>query len=260
MRLTLVTLLGLIFLAGCEETETPISEPLTLEEQLREVMQMPLAKGTGKVVRTISYCCEPQRPFAIVDTYYPVGGDVSYLVQKSPEGDTLQISLQYYKEGNLQSRHSFRYRNGMLPELISTNEYIYDSRGNLVEWYSIPAEGLRSLVASYLYDAKGRLTSIVSPAGNGVEELRYAYDEEGRIMGEWRLIKTEEEYELGYMFYRYEGELLVAKEATKDGKLEGPRQDQFRYVYDGQGRLVAQYEFDPYFFFQLKNYAEFFYE
>lgn len=223
-------------------------------------MQMPLVTDTGKVVRTISYCCEPQRPFAIVDSYYPVGGDVSYLVQKSPDGDTLQISLQYYEKNKLQFSHSFRYRSGMLPELMSTNEYIYDSRGNLVEWYSIPSEGSRSLVATYRYDANGRLTSIESSAGNGLEELRYAYDDEGRIVREWTFIKTDEEFELGYMFYRYEGELLVAKEASKDGKFEGPRQDQFRYVYDEQGRLIAQFEFDPYFFFEQKNYAEFFYE
>lgn len=69
--------------------------------------------------------------------------------------------------------------------------------------------------------------------------------------------RLKKSFEPGYMFYRYEGELLVAKQASKDRKREGARQDQFRYVYDEQGRLVAQFEFDPYFF-PTKKYAFFF--
>lgn len=260
MRHFLVILLGFIFLASCEETEVPISAPLTLEEQLREVMQMPLATGMGKVVKTISYCCDPKRPFSILYFYYPVGGEFSYRIQKSPEGDTLEISLQIYEDEKLRYFHSFRYRSEMLSEWMNTAEYVYDSEGKLIERFNISPEKPRSLNATYRYDEKGRLTSIEASAGNGSESQMFAYDQEGRVEREWSAIKTDKEVELNFMFYRYEGELLVAKEASQNGRLEGPRQDWFRYVYDQKGRLVAQFEFDPYFFFQQKNYAEFFYE
>jgi len=260
MRHLIVFVIGLIFLAGCDETEAPMSEPLTLEEQLLEVMKMPLATGTGKVVRTVNYCCEPRRPSAILDSYYPVGGGVRYLVHKSAAGDTLEISLQNYKDEKLQSSHAFRYRSGMSPEWTQTAEFSYDLEGKLIERYTVSPERPRTLALTYQYDANDRLTGIESPAGNGVETLRYAYDEQGRIAREWRHIKTQEEFEIDYMFYRYEGERLVAKEATQYGRLEGQRQDWHRYIYDEQGRLVAQFEFDPHLFFQRKNYAEFFYE
>lgn len=82
----------------------------------------------------------------------------------------------------------------MLPEWTGTNEHIYDSGGKLTESYSVPTEKLRTLVATYRYDANGRLTSIESSAGNSMEELRYTYDEEGRIEREGSYVKTEEEF------------------------------------------------------------------
>ncbi|SEF82020.1 hypothetical protein SAMN03080598_01507 [Algoriphagus boritolerans DSM 17298 = JCM 18970] len=42
MRHILFLLFGLIFLTGCEETEVPVSVPLTLKEQLVEVMKIHL--------------------------------------------------------------------------------------------------------------------------------------------------------------------------------------------------------------------------
>ena len=260
MRYVRTFLIGLIFLAGCDETEVPVFEPLTLEEQLLEVMNRPLATGTGKMIRSISYCCRPPRPFSILDFYYPVGDEFNYRIQKSPEGDTVEISLQHYKDEKLRYSHSFRYQSEMLPEWTHTAENIYDSEGKLIERYTVSPERPRSLAAVYRYDANGRLTSIESSAGNGLESIRYAYDEDGRIAREWSNIRTEEEVDINYMFYRYEGELLVAKEASQNGRLEGPRQDWHRYVYDQEGRLMAVYEFDPYFLFEQKNYAEFFYE
>ncbi|MFN3998803.1 hypothetical protein [Algoriphagus sp.] len=260
MRHILVILLGLIFLSGCEETGAPISDPLTLEEQLRDVMQMPLATGTGKVVRSISYCCDPKRPFITLDFYYPVGGEFSYRIQKGADGDTLEISLQRYENEKLRYIHSFRYRSGMLPEWMNTADYIYDSEGKLIERYATSAEKPRYLAVTYRYDEKGRLISMETSAGNGVESQNFAYDQQDRIAREWSAIKTDKEVELNFMFYRYEADLLVAKEASQNGRLEGPRQDWYRYVYDQKGRLIAQFEFDPYFSFQQKNYAEFFYE
>lgn len=260
MRHILFLLVGLLFLTGCEETEVPVSDPLTLEEQLVEVMQMPLATGTGKLARTISYCCNPKRPFITSDFYYPVGGEFSYRIQKASEGDTLEISLQHYEGEKLRYFHSFRYQSGMKSEWMNTAEYIYDSEGKLIEQYSISPERTRSLTATYRYDEKGRLTSMESSAGNGIASQMFAYDQEDRIVREWGNIKTEEEIEFDFMFYRYEGEQLVAKEASQNGRLEGPRQDWYQYVYDQKGRLITQIEFDPYFFFQQKNYAEFFYE
>jgi hypothetical protein len=260
MRISLVILFGIIILASCSEAEVPNSEPLTLEEQLLKVMQMPLARGTGKVVRTISYCCEPKRPFAIVDSYYPVGGEFSYQIKKSPEGDTLEISLQLYDGEKLKFFHSFRYLGGMLSEWMNTTEYSYDSDWKLIARYDISPERPRSLSSTYRYDEKGRLIAIETSAGNGISTQMFAYDQEDRIVREWGNVKTEEEVEFDFMFYRYEGELLVAKEASLYGRLEGPRQDRYRYTYDQQGRLTAQFEFDPYSFFEKKNYTEFFYE
>lgn len=260
MRHFLIIMFGLIFLAGCGESESPTSETLTLEEKLVEVMQMPLATGTGKMSRSISYCCNPIRPFIILDFYYPVGGEFSYRVQRGPEGDTLEISFQHYEDEKLRYFHSFRYKSGKLSEWMNTAEYSYDSEGKLIERYSISPERPRALNATYRYDEKGRMTSIETSSGNGGESQKFAYDQQDRIAREWSTIKTDEEVELNFMFYRYDGELLVAKEASQNGRLEGPRQDRYRYVYDQKGRLIAQFEYDPYFSFQQKNYAEFFYE
>lgn len=260
MRRIATFLIVLALLSSCGETLEPVTEPLTLEVQLREVMQMPLATGTGKVVRSISYCCNPKRPFAILDFYYPVGGEFSYRIQKGHEGDTLEISFQHYEDEKLRYFHSFRYRSGMLSEWMNTAEYIYSSQGKLIERYSISPEKPRSLNATYRYDEKGRLTSIEASAGNVSESQMFDYDQQDRISREWSAIKTDKEIELNFMFYRYEGELLVAKEASQNGRFEGTRQDWYRYVYDQKGRLIAQFEFDPYFSFQQKNYAEFFYK
>lgn len=260
MRNIAILLFAWVFFSGCEEAEQPDVKPLTIEQQLLEVMKMPLDLTTGKMVRSISYCCNPKRPFSTLDFHYPVGGEFSYRVQKGPEGDTLEIFLQHYEDQKLRYSHSFRYQSGMLPEWTHTTEYIYGTEGKLTEKFTVSQERPRTLAATYLYDVQGRLASIETSAGNGTASQRFAYDQQGRISREWSTVKTEEEVEFDYMFYRYEGELLVAKEASQNSRLEGPRQDRYRYVYDQEGRPVEIYEFDPYFFFQQKNYAEFFYE
>ncbi len=259
MRHLLVVLIGLILFSSCGETEEHEPLPPILEEELREVMKMRLATGTGKVIRTLSYGGSSDRLFASKDIYYLAGDDINFQVIKDQLEDTVKIGLNYFQDGKIRTSHSFHF-NGSRAEWEYTIDYKYDSEGTLIESYSTAVDKPRYLRARYIYDSQHRLTSIEYPFVNGVELQMYTYDEQGRVLNEWQTAKGQEEYKIGLLFCRYEDGFLVAKESGERGMPEGPRQDQFRYVYDQEGRLSVQYEFDPYFGFQQANRTEFFYD
>jgi hypothetical protein len=174
--------------------------------------------------------------------------------------ETVAVGLNYFKaEDMVEISILFPYNNGP-PVWYVTREYAYNTE-NLLETIYVTSEPIgRRLLAQYRYNSQKLLTQIEYPFDGGAELKVFSYDDQGRISSEWRSAQGQEESKAEYLVYRYSDEgWLEAKESGIRGILSGERQDAFQYFYDGQGKLVLQKEFDPYFGFQQKTSSEFFY-
>jgi hypothetical protein len=249
---------ALLGLYSCEVTDSQDSLPLTLEEKLKEVMNMPRDFPSGKLSSVVVYGGDSEQVHATREIYYPAIGNISVHVIRDRNQDTVGIGLNYFRAELLETSHFFNYENGK-PVWWSTKEYQYLS-GNLVDKiFSTSATKERSLLAQYRYNSQNLLTQIEYPNENVAELAVYEYDSLGRISREWKTALGQEESKIDYLVYQYSEGLLVAKESGIRGIISEDRQDAFQYFHDAQGRVIMQKEFDPYFGFQQKSRSEFFY-
>lgn len=245
---------ALLGLYSCEVTDSQDSLPLTLEEKLKEVMNMPRDFTPGKLSNVVVYGGDSEKVHATREIYYPAIGNISVHVIRDQNQDTVGIGLNYFRGEVLETSHFFNYENG---ESVwwSTKEYQYLS-GNLVDKiFSTSANKERSLLAQYRYNSLNLLTHIEY----GTELAVYEYDSLRRTSREWKTALGQEESKIDYLVYRYSEGLLVAKESGIRGIINGDRQDAFQFFHDAQGRVIMQKEFDPYFGFQQKSWSELFY-
>lgn len=249
---------ALLGLYSCEVTDSQNSLPLSLEEKLKEVMNMPRDFPPGKLSNVVVYGGDSEQVHDTREIYYPAIGNVSVHVIRDRNQDTVGIGLNYFRDELLETSHSFNFENGK-PIWWSTKEYQYLSGNRVDKIFSTSANKERSLLAQYVYNSQNLLTQIEYPFVNGVELHVYEYDSLGRISVEWKSAKGQEKNKIDYLIYRYSEGLLAAKESGIRGIIGEDRQDAFQYFHDAQGRVIMQKEFDPYFGFQQKSRSEFFY-
>ena len=258
MKNSVILFIGLI-LGACSVSEDPDLEPSTdnesrLQELLVEadrIMSLPTSSPDGRLKMV-------KNSISTSDIYYPTDESFSYSVLKDANLDTVGITLSYFNDEQVQTRHSISFENGAAYKW-STFEYVYTPESLLDEIYSSNSNMQRRLLGKYHYDSQNLLIKIEYPYENGAELLIYENDEFNRIANEWKTVKGQDNHILDYLVYRYDGELLVAKESGTNGSNSDEREDAFQYFYDSQGKLIMAKEFDPYFGFQQKEKLEYFY-
>lgn len=258
MKINEMFFFAIIGLAGCEITEIQDPLPLTLEEQLVEVMAMPLAIPSGKLSRVVEYGGDSEKVYATMEIYYPAIGNISLHVTRDQYQDTLGISLNYFRGEDVEISHFFPFQEGKAV-WHSTREDQRNSENLIDKIFFTTSTKKRSFFAQYHYNSQSQLTHIKYPNETGAALEVYEYDEFGRISSEWKTALGQKEFKIDYLVYRYSDGLLVAKESGIRGIISEDRQDAFQYFYDEQGRVIMQKEFDPYFGFQQKGRSEFFY-
>lgn len=258
MKLKTFLFFVILGLAGCEVIESDNSLPLTLEEELNQVLALPINQPEGKLNRIIVYGGNSEQVDISREILYPGLGNITLEILKDKNQDTVGIGLNYFSGTNLETSHFFNYENGK-PVWWSTKEYEYLSGNRIDKIFHTSAIKEGSLLAQYRYNSENLLTQIEYPFVNGVELMVYEYDSQDRISREWKSAEGQEEFKIDYLVYRYSEGLLVAKESGIRGTISEDRQDTFQYFYNEKGRIIKQKEFDPYFGFQQKSWAEFFY-
>lgn len=247
-----------VVLSGCEMVETQDSVLNELEQELSEVLKMPLQNPSGKLSRVVVYGGNSERVDTDREIRYPANGNITLEIIRNRNQDTVGIGLNYFKGNNPETSHFFNYENGK-PVWWSTKEYEYLSGNRIDKIFHTSAVKERSLLAQYRYNSQNLLSQIEYPFVSGVELMVYEYDSLGRINLEWKSAAGQEEFKIDFLVYRYINGLLEAKESGIRGIIGEDRQDAFQYFYDERGRVILHKEFDPYFGFQQKSWAEFFY-
>jgi hypothetical protein len=258
MKTREILFFAIIGLVGCEIVESENSLPITLEEELNQVLVLPMVQAEGRLKKIIVYGGDSDQVDIAREILYPGIGNITLEILRNKNQDTVGIGLNYFKDNNLETSHFFNYQKGK-PIWWSTKEYEYLSGNRLDKIFHKSAFKERSLLAQYRYNSKNLLIQIEYPFVNGVELMVYEYDSLGRINREWKSAAGQEEFKIDYLVYRYTNGLLEAKESGTRGIISEERQDAFQYFYDQKGRIIKQKEFDPFFGFQQKSWAEFFY-
>jgi len=257
MKANRLFLVYLAFFASCESVEETDPLKLSLEAELQELFELPRLEPVGELSKVVVYGGDSDEIFSTRDILYPSIGNVSIHVIKDKFEDTSSVGLNFFLNGEIKTSHSFDYVNHE-PKWQSTREYEYDSDGRLVKQFVTTANQSQYLLANYMYDLQDRLLTIEFPSGGGELQM-FTYDEFNRVLSEWQTVKGQEDAKINFLHYRYENDVLKAKESGEKGREVGPRQDRFRYFYDQSGKLSAQEEFDPYFGFQRKSRSVMFY-
>lgn len=258
MRIKAIFFFLLLVLGSCEITEDQEFFPPTMEDKLKEVMSSSLILPEGKLKKVVVYGGSSTIVHSSREIFYPAIGNVSFNVIFYFTGDTVGIGLNYFREELIETSHFFNYENGK-PVWWSTREYQYLSDNRLDKIFHSSSNKERSLLAQYVYDSQNQLAQIEYPNENGAALEVFEYDEFGRISREWKSATGQEEFKIDYLVYRYNQGLLVAKESGIRGTISEDRQDAHQFYYDDLERVISQKEFDPYFGFQQKSNAEFFY-
>lgn len=257
MKIKHLFLFLLISVFSCEMTENP-DVRLSLEEELKKVMALPLSLPEGKVHRVEFYIGDSESIHSTREILYPTKGNIALSFFKNYKQDTVEIGLNYFNGKVLETSHLFNFEQGKAV-WQSTREYQYLWENRIDKIFHTSAAKERSLLAQYHYNSQNLLTQIEYPFINGAELQVYEYDTSGRISKEWNTAKGQEEFKIDYLVYRYNEGLLVAKETGRMGSVSDDRQDAFQYFHDAKGRVISQKEFDPYFGFQQKGRSELFY-
>lgn len=258
MKTKAILFFAIFSLVGCEaiERETPLT--ITLEEKLNQVLVEPMYEPEGELSKIIVYAGGSEQVDISREILHPEVGDITLEILKDKNQDTVGIGLNYFLGDNVETSHFFNYENGK-PVWRSTKEYEYLSGNRIDKIFNSSVSKERSLLAQYRYNSENLLSQIEYPFENGVELMIYEYDSLGNIIREWKTAAGQEEFKIDYLVYRYHDSLLVAKESGVRGTISESRQDAFQYFYDENGRIVKNKEFDPYFGFQQKSQAEYFY-
>jgi hypothetical protein len=259
MKTKVILFFAIFGFVGCEVIESENSLPISLEEELSQVLALPTNQPEGKLSRVIVYGGNSEQVDISREIRYPALGNITLEILKDKNQDTVGIGLNYFSGTNLETSHFFNYENGK-PVWWSTKEYEYLSGNRIDKIFHTSAVKERSLLAQYRYNSQNLLSQIEYPFVNGVELMVYEYDSLGRISREWKSGAGQEDFKMDYLVYRYNTKsLLEAKESGIRGIISENRQDAFQYFYNEKGRIIKQKEFDPYFGFQQKSWAEFFY-
>lgn len=248
----------IIILSGCEITESQNPPIFTLEDELKEVLAMPLVSPSGKLSKVVTYGGNSDKVYGSIEIYYPAIGNISVHIQQDQNQDTLGITLNYFSGEQLETSHFFQYQEGKA-NWFSSREIQLTSENLLDKIFLTSENRERSLLAQYHYNSQNQLVQVEYPNENGAALEVYEYDEFGRISKEWKSAMGQEEFKIDYLVYRYNDDLLVAKESGIRGTITDEREDAFQYFYDSEGKLIIQKEYDPYFGFQQKSRTEYFY-
>lgn len=259
MKTKVILFFSIFSLFGCEVIETENSLPISLEEELNQVLTLPMNQPEGKLRRVIVYGGNSEQVDSSKEILYPALGNITLEILKDKNQDTVGIGLNYFSGANLETSHFFNYENGK-PVWWSTKEYEYLSGNRIDKIFLTSAVKERSLLAQYRYNSENLLTQIEYPFVNGVELMVYEYDSLGRISREFKSGAGQEIFKIDYLVYRYNSKsLLEAKESGIQGIISENRQDAYQYFYNERGIITLQKEFDPYFGFQQRSRSEFFY-
>ncbi|UZD22117.1 hypothetical protein PBT90_01440 [Algoriphagus halophytocola] len=258
MKTKAILFFAIFGLVGCEVIERENSLPITLEEELNQVLVMPMNQPKGTLNKTIVYIGDSDQVDISREMLYPEIGNITLIILRDKNQDTVGIGLNYFSGDNLETSHFFNYENGK-PIWQSTKEYEYLSGNRIDKIFHSSINMERSLQAQYRYNSQNLLSQIEYPFENGVELMIYEYDSLGNIIREWKSAAGQEEFKIDYLVYRYHDSLLVAKESGVRGTISESRQDAFQYFYDENGRIVENKAFDPYFGFQQISRTEYFY-
>ncbi|MCL6259689.1 hypothetical protein M3O96_11345 [Aquiflexum sp. TKW24L] len=254
-----IVFLLLIFLQACNFSEDADLTSLSLESELRQIMSLQLDYPSDKLSHVLVYVGDSKTIFSTREIYYPNPGNITYHVIRNQNQDTLSIGLNYFSvDERVKSSLNFTFINHK-PIWQSTREYSYNSQNLVEEIFYTSSTEIKRVLAKYYYDTQNKLTQIEYPFATGSELEIFEYDSQGRISHHWKTAKGQEESKIEMLFYRYNGNLLEAKEAGNIGSITGDRQDAFQYFYDDKGKLSMQNEFDRHFGFQQKGRSEFFY-
>jgi hypothetical protein len=226
----------------------------TLEEKLKEVMNMPRDFSPGNLKSIVVYGGDSEKIQNTREIYYPFVGNISFHVLRNQDQDTVSVSLNYFEGEILKISHLFNYEIGKFV-WWSTREYEYISENRIDNIFQTTENMEKRLLAQYVYNSENLLSQIVY----GTELAVFEYDSVGRISREWKTSLDQKDSKIDYLVYRYVNGLLVGKESGIRGIISEDRKDAFQYFHDAQERIIMQKEFDPYFGFQQKSWSEFFY-
>lgn len=258
MKLKVILFFAVYSLFSCEGIESENSFELTLEDELNHMMGLPIIQPEGKLSKVNVYVGSSKQIDISKEILYPAVGNVTLEILKDKTQDTVGIGLKYFSGNSLETSHYFNYENGK-PVWWSTKDYKYLSGNRIDKIFNTNESKGRNLLARYRYNSQNLLSQIEYPFENGVELMVYEYDSQERVIKEWKSNERQEDFKIDYLVYRYNENLVEAKESGVRGIQTEDRQDAFRYFYDENGRVIKQMEFDPYFGFQQKSWTEFFY-
>ncbi|WP_194774491.1 hypothetical protein [Pararhodonellum marinum] len=253
-----------IFTIGCSldnESDQNIDSDqfsVFIQNELMEVLALPTHTPIGKLHMAITYGGSSDMMVSSREIFYPINGLSTYHIFRNGTGDTTGLALNLLEDDEIISSSYFAFREGKV-DWEFTREMEYNSDGLIDRMYTSNYSRNRELVSIYHYDSQNRLLEIEYPYEQGAELLVYAYDEEGKVISEWKTARGQEDYKLEYFIYRYDNDLLEAKETGHGGVFSEERKDALRYFYDPSDRLILEKRFDPNFGFQQIGRVEYTY-
>lgn len=253
-----------LFIVGCSlnnESDPNIdSDQLSVlkEDELREVFALHTHSPNGKIHMAITYGGNSDKTVSSREIFYPINGLSTYHIFRNGTGDTTGLALNFLEDDEIVSSSYFAFREGKV-DWEFTREMEYNSDGLIDRMYTSNHSRSRELVSIYHYDSQNRLLEIEYPYEHGAELLVYSYDDDGKIISEWKTARGQEDYKVDHFIYRYNNDLLMAKETGPGGVFSEERKDALRYFYDPSDRLILEKRFDPNFGFQQIGRVEYTY-
>ncbi|MBW3470166.1 hypothetical protein [Arthrospiribacter ruber] len=227
-------------------------------EKLREVLTLPTHSPNGELRMAITYGGNSGKRLSSREIFYPINGLSTYQIFRNDTDDTTGFSLNFLENDKIISSSHFAFQGGNV-DWEFTREMEYSSDGLIERMYTSNYSKSRELISIYHYDSQNRLLEIEYPYEQGAELLIYAYDEEGKVISEWKTARGQEEHKVDHFMYRYNNGLLEAKETGRGGVFSEERKDALRYFYDPNERLILEEKFDPNFGFQQIGSIEYIY-
>lgn len=171
------------------------------------------------------------------------GGSYHYMKQMTTLGNGYVLCEEsYYDEkGNkIRFRSSSSYT-----DVITTNDYVYDSRGNLLkETETQEYQGAVTQIEVCIFFYENNLlekmdrTTTLYPSGEPYDELcrvtYYNYDDNGQMIKEDTYYKSGELFQAHVCTYDDKGNLLTEVDTDADGNIVGSTE----YEYDSKGNVT----------------------